>query len=169
MLNGILEFLLRENDKRSMELRRMYVFKLIPMLNPDGVALGHYRTDTRGVNLNRVYLNPNFLLYPTIYAAKSIAVYHHLHYGETLPYPCLLPSKMVELFSSLADEVRQIFDSPDLCQYTGCPSRWNCPENMTENKYGGFPSSPASLRKINFAHRVVNCLAFYLFIFRFFR
>jgi len=78
VMNGFIKFLLHPSDARAVALRCKYVFKLLPMLNPDGVYRGHYRTDTRGVNLNRVYSDPSLALHPTIYAAKMLVLLAHM-------------------------------------------------------------------------------------------
>lgn len=49
------------------------MFKIVPMLNPDGVIRGNYRCNTLGVDLNRRWLNPSKLLHPTVYFIKAVA------------------------------------------------------------------------------------------------
>jgi len=42
IVQGILDFLVGETET-AIELRNKFVFKIIPMINPDGVILGNYR------------------------------------------------------------------------------------------------------------------------------
>eukprot|EP00747_Dinoflagellata_sp_TGD_P023896 gnl/TRDRNA2_/TRDRNA2_130159_c2_seq2.p1 gnl/TRDRNA2_/TRDRNA2_130159_c2~~gnl/TRDRNA2_/TRDRNA2_130159_c2_seq2.p1 ORF type:complete len:767 (+),score=128.90 gnl/TRDRNA2_/TRDRNA2_130159_c2_seq2:247-2301(+) len=54
---GFLEFILSD-DARAKLLRQFFIFKLVPMLNPDGVARGHTRANANGLDLNRCYASP---------------------------------------------------------------------------------------------------------------
>lgn len=77
VLNGFLNLLLDRKSQVAAALRKMYVFKVIPFLNPDGVFNGLYRSDTLGHNLNRVYLNPKLDKHPSIYAVRKLIRFYH--------------------------------------------------------------------------------------------
>ena len=70
MMRGFLEFLLGDS-KEAKILRRAFVFKIIPMLNPDGVIHGNYRCSLACVDLNRIWGDPSPRMHPTIYEMKS--------------------------------------------------------------------------------------------------
>jgi hypothetical protein len=50
----------------------LFVFKAIPMLNPDGVVNGSYRCGLAGCDLNRQWFKPSPVAHPTIYHARAM-------------------------------------------------------------------------------------------------
>jgi murein tripeptide amidase MpaA len=72
MIQGAIDFLLQRNNKEAKMLRETFIFKIIPMLNPDGVVNGNYRCNYIGADLNRRWPNPSKLLHPEIYYTKKL-------------------------------------------------------------------------------------------------
>lgn len=137
VLNGFLAFALRRDDPRARALREAFVLKVVPCLNPDGVFHGHYRLDTRGVNLNRCYTRPDARLHPAIHAARALLCglhergalrFHvdlHAHaskrgcffYGNALPdarqqAECVLYAKLAALNCQTLDFDGCVFATP---------------------------------------------------------
>lgn len=63
MMQGVLEFLISDAPE-AVWLRNKYVFKLVPMLNPDGVVLGNTRCSLSGKDLNRCWGIPSSRMHP---------------------------------------------------------------------------------------------------------
>ena len=127
------------------------------MLNPDGVYRGHYRMDSRGVNLNRMYLNPSPKLHPSIYAARCLVLHHHRSRGnmqDTLQGPSRVPA------------CTNPFSPSDMCpskchiaisERRGVHVR-DCDESRTLDTSRNYSSlSSSSLPTVN---GVSNCLKF---------
>ena len=74
MLDGSLQMLLSDTPI-AQELRKHFVFKVVPMLNPDGVIHGNYRCSLLGCDLNRKWPQPNRFLHPTIFHTKQLIKY----------------------------------------------------------------------------------------------
>lgn len=71
MMKGAIDFLLGETVEAKI-LREKFIFKIVPMMNPDGVINGNYRCSLSGADLNRRWKNPSKILYPEIHETKKI-------------------------------------------------------------------------------------------------
>lgn len=69
IMHGILDYLVSD-DEGARYLRNNFVFKIVPMLNPDGVIIGNYRCSISGQDLNRQWITPLSKIHPEIYAVK---------------------------------------------------------------------------------------------------
>ena len=66
VIQGVIEFLL-SNETKAISLRKNYIFKIIPMLNPDGVIRGNFRMNSVGKDLNRMWMEENEENSPSVF------------------------------------------------------------------------------------------------------
>ena len=71
MMKGVIEFLV-SNTAEAHALRENFVFKIVPMLNPDGVINGNYRCSLAGQDLNRRWKIPSKTLHPVNWHVKRM-------------------------------------------------------------------------------------------------
>ncbi|XP_025264847.1 cytosolic carboxypeptidase 1 isoform X3 [Camponotus floridanus] len=74
VMHGTMEALLSDSQYAS-SLRDDYVFKIIPMLNIEGVVNGCNRYGLTNEDLNRRWSNPNQMYHPVIYHTKGLMEY----------------------------------------------------------------------------------------------
>lgn len=70
-MDGMIKFLV-SNHPEAQQLRKQYIFYIVPMLNPDGVIHGNHRTDLTGFDMNRKWGDPSPYLHPTLYAVRQL-------------------------------------------------------------------------------------------------
>jgi murein tripeptide amidase MpaA len=58
-MEGALDCLTDPSDPVARRLRQLCRFHIVPNANPDGSRRGHLRTNAAGINLNRVWAEPN--------------------------------------------------------------------------------------------------------------
>ncbi|NWX12037.1 CBPC3 carboxypeptidase, partial [Aegotheles bennettii] len=71
IMKGFLDYILGDSDKAQM-LRDSFVFKVVPMLNPDGVIVGNHRCSLTGQDLNRKYRSNMKKCYPSIWYTRNM-------------------------------------------------------------------------------------------------
>jgi murein tripeptide amidase MpaA len=68
-MEGLITTLLSSRVESS-ELRERFIFKIIPMVNPDGVVIGNYRTNLSGNDVNRKWDFPTQTIHPEVFHIK---------------------------------------------------------------------------------------------------
>ncbi|XP_025088397.1 uncharacterized protein LOC112560646 isoform X7 [Pomacea canaliculata] len=71
MMKGLLDYL-TGNSPDAKLLRDTFIFKIIPMLNPDGVIVGNYRCSLAGRDLNRQYKSVLKYAYPCVVHTRNM-------------------------------------------------------------------------------------------------
>lgn len=71
MVEGFIEFLLSSHPLAEF-LRQKFIFLVVPMLNPDGVYVGNYRSDFLGFDLNRCWLWPLREYHPSLFTSREL-------------------------------------------------------------------------------------------------
>ena len=59
VIQGVINFLINPKNLISINLRNKFIFKIIPMINIDGVIYGNYRCNLKGRDLNRMWIDPD--------------------------------------------------------------------------------------------------------------
>ncbi|OHT06317.1 Cytosolic carboxypeptidase 2 [Tritrichomonas foetus] len=80
VLHGLIDYLL-SGQPIAQTLLEKYIFKIVPMINIDGVIEGFYRTGLEGDDLNRVWSLPDPEKHPVVFATKNLMFSLHQEIG----------------------------------------------------------------------------------------
>lgn len=92
VMAGLVERLLTPGDEASERLLARARVAIVPCVNPDGAALGNHRTNGRGVDLNRAWLEPDPELAPEVAIVRDhlveegVDLFLDIHGEESIPY-----------------------------------------------------------------------------------
>jgi predicted deacylase len=68
LIEGMMDYLLSSN--LMLDVRKKFLIHFIPVVNPEGIAHGNYRTNIRGYDINRSWRNPKLEKTPESYYIK---------------------------------------------------------------------------------------------------
>eukprot|EP00042_Codosiga_hollandica_P040428 m.348044 g.348044 ORF g.348044 m.348044 type:complete len:1083 (-) comp55863_c0_seq1:70-3318(-) len=133
MMKGVIDFLTGPDPDAEI-LRESFVFKIVPMMNPDGVIVGNYRSSLAGVDLNRVFRNPVRELFPCVFHVKTllkrfkedrpIVLYCDFHghskKQNVFIYGCLTPPKSAEYLHERVFPKMLSLNAPNMFSFKNC-------------------------------------------------
>ncbi|SMF07078.1 Murein tripeptide amidase MpaA [Tistlia consotensis] len=114
-VEGLLDRLLDPEDAVARALLKQATLHVVPLMNPDGAAAGHIRTNAGGVDLNRAWCNATPEASPEVFfvrermAATGVSIFLDIHGDEGLPYVFLVDADNVPSVTPGMVERRRTF------------------------------------------------------------
>ena len=133
-VEGMLERLVDEADPVSRALLERADLYVVPNMNPDGSVRGNLRTNAKGANLNREWLEPSMERSPEVALVREwmisigVDLFVDVHGDEVLPYNFVAGSEMLPDFTASQAEAQRRFvaafkaASPDFQDRFGYPA-----------------------------------------------
>ncbi|MEX0758551.1 MAG: carboxypeptidase family protein, partial [Tistlia sp.] len=154
-VEGLLERLLDPQDAVSRALLQRATLHLVPLMNPDGAAAGHIRSNAAGTDLNRAWRNATPEASPEVWfvrermKATGVSLFLDVHGDEALPYVFVVDADNVPSVTPEMVERRQRFVS--VLEQTD-------PDFQTRH---GYPPSPTANLDIGskWAAEAFGCLS----------
>ncbi len=132
-MEGLLLRLLDHQDPTARALLDKATFYLVPNMNPDGAVLGNLRTNAKGANLNREWLNPSPETSPEVYYVREkihqtgVDIFLDIHGDEAIPYVFIAGTEGVPSYTQEIAQLENLFKtafiaaSPDFQDVHGYP------------------------------------------------
>ena len=157
---GLLDRLADSADPVAVRLLRTARIHVVPNMNPDGSALGNLRTNARGVDLNRAWVNASTAASPEVHGVRQAlidqppAVFLDVHGDESLPYVFFAGSETQPTFTAEHRASAQ--------QFTQALASLS-PDFQTVHGYGAVPFRPELLAMASqWAFDRFRCVSFTL-------
>lgn len=145
-MDGLLEALCSSQGERLLD---QAVFYMMPLMNPDGVARGHIRTNALGIDLNKSWLGCTPERSPEVFYVRErmhetgVDCFLDIHGDEELPYVFLSRPDGVPSFTPKQKQLIERYQNALLKQN---------PDFQTEH---GYPIDPPGTADLNIASKYI--------------
>ncbi|WP_084616273.1 M14-type cytosolic carboxypeptidase [Marinomonas sp. S3726] len=115
-IEGLLERLFDESHPISRALLNQCRFYIVPNMNPDGGVHGNLRVNSKGVNLNREWMQPSEELSPEVLAVQTkmaevgVDLFLDIHGDEELPVNFIDGCSQISSFDQRMANMESLFN-----------------------------------------------------------
>lgn len=160
LMEGFLSRLIDFQDSTARALLDIATIYAVPHMNPDGAVRGNLRTNAKGANLNREWLEPSLEKSPEVWQVRQkmqetgVDIFLDIHGDESIPYVFVAGTEGVPNYSENIAHLENLFKNSFQAA---------CPDFQDQFGYPKDKPNEADLRlATHYVGNTFQCLAFTL-------